>query len=120
MTWKAYLRTCRPSQQLLRKTKLLGEATHQMSTIRGRNSTSVRRTVGVDNSGVWALIRDLWRLAIAETTDASDINESQAALCLGVARFTRNLVAGVPSNQFNALYVRRSRWCFKYVSLRSK
>ena len=57
----------------------------------------------MDNSGVWALIRDLWRLAIAETTNADDYDEARAELCIGVARFTRNIVAGVPSNQFNAL-----------------
>ncbi|EPT01859.1 hypothetical protein FOMPIDRAFT_54085 [Fomitopsis schrenkii] len=71
--------------------------------IRNRGSNSDRRNVGAENSGIWTLVRDLWRVAISETANSDDYNESQAALCLGVARFTRNIVAGVPSNQYNAL-----------------
>ncbi|KAI0725847.1 spinocerebellar ataxia type 10 protein domain-containing protein [Fomitopsis betulina] len=62
-----------------------------------------RRNIGEENNGVWTLVRDLWRVAVSETVNSGGHEDSQAALCLRVARFTRNMVAGVPTNQSNVI-----------------
>ncbi|KAF8196742.1 spinocerebellar ataxia type 10 protein domain-containing protein, partial [Mycena galopus ATCC 62051] len=70
-----------------------------------------------ENDALWADLRKLWRdlsraqLTFWDNEDSDDETDSQAektrqqglrALCANVARFTRNIVAGVPRNQKKA------------------
>jgi ataxin-10 len=69
--------------------------------------------MGSENA-IWPLVRKLWKdLARAHSTfwDDSDDGDSDrespkqlalASLCASLAKFTRNLVAGVPDNQSKA------------------
>lgn len=74
-----------------------------------------RITLGSDVA-VWPSLRKLWRdLARAHSTfwDADDSEDDDdgktpkqqalTSLCITVAKFTRNLVAGAPDNQSRAL-----------------
>ncbi|KZT63130.1 hypothetical protein DAEQUDRAFT_734174 [Daedalea quercina L-15889] len=61
-----------------------------------------RRNIGIENAGLWKLIQGLWRLTSTEISDVDDINLRHTELCINVARFTRNIVAGVSANQEQA------------------
>jgi ataxin-10 len=73
-----------------------------------------RRQVGEDPK-LWIDLRKLWRdlartqLSFWDNDDSSDEeqeedneNDSLRAFCTKLAKFTRNLVAGVPENQLRA------------------
>lgn len=56
--------------------------------------------LGTQHPSIWALLHELWdNLTIPQS--AGDNSDPQ--LVIGLARFTRNLIADVPFNQKNAL-----------------
>ncbi|KAL6304512.1 spinocerebellar ataxia type 10 protein domain-containing protein, partial [Sparassis latifolia] len=56
-----------------------------------------------DDSSIWPTLRYLWVQTVDAYEGVGPVDEQQSALlCLSVARFTRNLSAGVPSNQERA------------------
>lgn len=79
--------------------------------------TKYRHQAGEDLK-LWTDLRKLWRdlsrtqLSFWDVDDSSDEeeegegegdeNDTLRAICTSLAKFTRNLVAGVPGNQFRA------------------
>ncbi|KAH7929116.1 hypothetical protein BV22DRAFT_1003495 [Leucogyrophana mollusca] len=57
----------------------------------------LRQKIGSEEPSIWSSLRQLWNLFIGPTSDEE--SAEMGILITSVARFTRNLVAGVPINQ---------------------
>ncbi|KAF8631860.1 hypothetical protein AX15_002130 [Amanita polypyramis BW_CC] len=93
----------------------ISSLTDTLNTVSGELAQSRQRREDLGSSpALWSDLRKLWRdLASAQLTFWEDLDGSQTedqsdrqirlrTLCLSTARFTRNLVAGVPHNQEQA------------------
>lgn len=58
--------------------------------------------MGVNNPSIWPGLRQAWD-TLAERAVLDEGDAPTRSLVTSLARFTRNLVAAVPSNQQNAL-----------------
>lgn len=58
--------------------------------------------MGASNSSVWPNLRALWNSIVQKRTEEKD-KGAHRRLCVALAKFTRNLVAGVQENQDMAL-----------------
>lgn len=73
---------------------------HAMHVIRRLIQDRIR--MGTNNPSIWPSLHQAWdRLAGQVALDASDA--PTRSLIMSIGKFTRNLVAAVPSNQQNAL-----------------
>lgn len=58
--------------------------------------------MGSENPSIWLSLQRLWDLLAEYPSADADVAELRV-LVISVARFTRNIVAGVAANQQNAL-----------------
>lgn len=62
--------------------------------------------MGATTPSIWRQFHTLWLTTASAHSSIPEVpNHIRTNLCLSVARFTRNLVAAVPSNQTEALSV---------------
>ncbi|KAF9221388.1 hypothetical protein BS17DRAFT_797175 [Gyrodon lividus] len=61
----------------------------------------LRTQMGTDSPSIWPTLHKLWDVLAGQVASQED-DVSTRTLGISVARFTRNLVAGIPTNQQNA------------------
>ncbi|KIL00750.1 hypothetical protein PAXRUDRAFT_795060 [Paxillus rubicundulus Ve08.2h10] len=61
----------------------------------------LRAQIGADSPSIWPSLRQLW-VFLAGQVESQEVNVSTQTLITSLARFTRNLVAGITTNQQNA------------------
>ena len=62
-----------------------------------------RRKIGQQPTPLWERLDFAWKTFTQRITKAKDVKDEDIETLLSVARFTRNLVAGVAENQEEAL-----------------
>ncbi|KAF9245294.1 spinocerebellar ataxia type 10 protein domain-containing protein [Melanogaster broomeanus] len=62
---------------------------------------NLRAQMGGNSPSIWPSLRQLWDVSAEQVTSQED-DVSTQTLVTSIARFTRNLVAGIPTNQQNA------------------
>ncbi|KAG8220886.1 hypothetical protein J3R82DRAFT_2385 [Butyriboletus roseoflavus] len=63
---------------------------------------NLRIQMGANNPSIWPGLHQAWS-TLAEQVASDESDASTRSRVMSIARFTRNLVAAVPSNQQNAL-----------------